>query len=233
MNNKDNVGNKTKSANVKLKHMFQSSEEDYHNGLGYIPDTLDLENQNKIALKFKSINQNDSTLLDSVKKMIKVNESDPTKSLLDYIDDLKNLYSSASGTVAHKEVVEHVNISDIITQAEKDLLNQKDQKTILLNLINEINSTTINKHKFEDDCFEQNMTELGHDLVEEDVSPTVEVTPLPINQVEPDVAIITNTNEQNNVKSKKPLVYAFLLFVIIGISIISFLYLDQIIDFFS
>lgn len=228
-----------KQSNIKLRHMFQSSD-DLNHGIYYIPDTLDHEKMNKISVKFTSEKKQDVSLLDSVRNMIELSKNNPTQSLLDYIEELKSLYRQKESieieTTIDEPNVEEVKIDQIISQTEKDLLKSKDQKLVLFDLINDINKTSTTKSSFDEERFTQNIASLINDHEEE------EKITIKDSKKDTKVSEMTNTKEEavtkgkkkkTRLKRRKGKLIAFLLFVVFGLSIIFYLYKDKFIDLLS
>lgn len=167
-NNKKHTTN-----SIKLRHMFQNEDEE---GIKQESNEFDIEeqyqkNKAKIAKKFNIDNEKEfnETTLHSLKQLLHLNSYKPTQSIYDFIEEIKQENEAKLNEITineqiepnnKKENVDNININDLIITSEKDIFNSTDQKSILQNLINDINSNSMDNNNYDNELFEKNIDEM-------------------------------------------------------------------------
>ncbi len=202
MSNKNNELNSDRRQSIKTPHMFQKNNQESII-IGHDIDLLPQhqENLSKIVRRYRSKNDqnieiNTNSLVENLKHFLEIKPTDEIKTLYDYIEDMKKRYinkiesNEEDNSEELEEVEEKVdqeeiekteikeepfNISDLIKTSEQEILNSKDQKSLLQSLIQDINQNSSNKAQYDDSQLERNMNKMmNDDIIEEETKDIIE-----------------------------------------------------------
>lgn len=205
----------TNSAKLRLRHMFQATEGQDEGT--HIPDSLEVDHLNKIVLKFENNSEHKYTLVDSVKQLLEVANNHPTSTVLEYLEKIK------ASLKQEIDQYNEVNIEEVISESESEL-RLRDQKEILQALIDDINLASNNQRVYDEERFAENLQQIVDEAKEEaDDDEDFEI----------DTKYISPVQDEKSSKTSKVKVYAFFLFVIIGLIAIFYLYRDLILELFA
>lgn len=223
---------KDKDHSVKMPHMFQKTYSNIEN------DFLEVH-QDNLSKILRSYRHNESTdnqnsLIEYLKKLMYIDTFD--ESVNDYLETLKVKYLH----IEEKEEVletpneltpieeievsnnkeEILDISDIFKSSEQEIINTKDQKSLLKDLIADINLNSKTNNQYDDLQFQKNIEDIINETRKEDVEQQV---------------LNTDIGENNKKRKKNRNFYPYFLIItiIILLGVLGYVYLDLIIELFN
>ncbi len=194
------------------------------------------ENLAKIMKSYRSYHEkgtdiNANSVVDSLKNLLALHNINETTSLYNYLAEIKIKYlNEISDTPIEESIeeeveleleqiveekVEHVDMDDIFKSTEQEILNAKDQKSLLMSLIADINVNSSSKTKYDDTQFERNIKE----MIDETIMDKDEV--------------FTEDNNDEEVHSRKIRSGLLLIIIFILLGVAVYLNRDTIMDLFK
>lgn len=154
--------NPSKPGNIRLRRMFQSDEPAKKS---HIPEEIVEKDLDRIVLKFGTDEKEPMSLVNSLNKLVELSNTTPVDSLFEYIDGLKSLY--------HRDEPEdddegEMDIAELIKQSEAELLQESDQRSLLYDLIRDVNQGEPEESAEHDQLFRENIAAM---LEEDDETP--------------------------------------------------------------
>ncbi|NLC94066.1 MAG: hypothetical protein GX676_00030 [Bacilli bacterium] len=199
----------------KITRSFRVNLSDQNNGANSYIDCI--KNYERLV-KMNSLAPLETKLLELRQTLIK--EIPHVEETVEEVENMEVVTETVTEEIV--ETNEDINIDEIIKTTEQEIFSAKDQRAVLMNLIEDINMNS-KKTQYDDSKFEQNIQEIIKETQEED-EPQMELAEYEVETHPAEEVIVQNNPQTSDTKPSKlkksyklSPVIAILIIIVLGV----------------
>lgn len=151
-----------KSKTIRLPHMFQKSFRSISRN--HDIDFLDA-NLAKIVKSYQNTSNSSISVTESIKRLLQDEKYQVEKLIDEYLKELNRSYRKKE---INETINEEIDIDEILKSSEEEIKKHKDQKSLLKNLIDDININDNTNLRYDDEKFASNIEAMIKETLNED-----------------------------------------------------------------